>query len=371
VRILHVQKVSGVGGSERHLLSLLPALTEAGAEVRMFVAATGRSEEFTDRLRDADIACSIAPAGPDANPRLVAALRREIRTYRPAVVHTHLVHADLHGQLAARATGVPGISSVHGTPSFYLREPYRTARRIAGRWSIRTIAISEHVRRFVERMRFARPGTARMVHYGIDASGWQSSNGERAAARARFGIANGEVAIGIASRLIAGKGHWTLLDACASAFREAPHLRLLIAGDGPLRDELARRIDHLGLGERARCLGFVTDVRGFMGACDALAFPTQPELSEGFGLAALEAMAAARPVIATNVGSLPEVVSDEVTGLLVEPQDVAALAAGLVRLAEDPALRLELGEQGLIRAREEFSLTAMVQRTLSVYDEAS
>jgi hypothetical protein len=146
MRVLHVQKVSGIGGSERHLLSLLPALAETGVEVRMFVAATGRSEEFTDRLQDLGLRCSIAPAGPDANPRLVAALRREIRTSRPTVVHTHLVHADLHGQLAARVTGVPGISSVHGTPSFYQREPYRTARRIAGRWSVRTIAISEHVR---------------------------------------------------------------------------------------------------------------------------------------------------------------------------------------------------------------------------------
>ena len=82
----------------------------------------------------------------------------------------------------------------------------------------------------------------------------------------------------------------------------------MIAGDGPLRAELARRAGELGLGERVRFLGFVTDVRRFMGACDALAFPTQPELSEGFGLAALEAMAAARPVIATRVGSLPEVV---------------------------------------------------------------
>ena len=86
---------------------------------------------------------------------------------------------------------------------------------------------------------------------------------------------------------------------------EAPHLRLLIAGDGPLRAELERRAGALG---DVRFLGFVADVGAFMNACDIVAFPTQPELSEGFGLAALEAMAAARPVIATAVGSLPEVV---------------------------------------------------------------
>ena len=264
---------------------------------------------------------SIASAGPDANPRLVAALRREIQTFRPTLVHTHLVHADLHGQLAARVTGVPGDLLRSWHPELL------PARAVPdGAPDRRTLEhpddrdLRARARASSSGLRFARPGTARLVHYGIDASGWPSSNGERTAARKRLGVADGEVAVGIASRLIAGKGHSILLDACASAFREAPHLRLVIAGDGPLRAELARRADDLGLGERARFLGFVTDVRSFMGACDALAFPTQPELSEGFGLAALEAMAAARPVIATRVGSLPEVVSDEVTGLLVEPR---------------------------------------------------
>ena len=78
-----MQKVGGIGGSERHLLSLLPALAEAGVDVQMFVAGTGRSDQFTDRLRDLGIGHSIVSAGPDANPRLVAALRREIRTFRP------------------------------------------------------------------------------------------------------------------------------------------------------------------------------------------------------------------------------------------------------------------------------------------------
>jgi glycosyltransferase involved in cell wall biosynthesis len=369
VKVLHAQKVSGIGGSERHLLSLLPALAEAGIEVRMLVAATGRFDHFTDRLGDLGIPCSIVPAGPDANPRLVVAVRREIRAFRPTLVHTHLVHADLHGLLAARLTGFPAVSSVHGTPSFYLSEPYRSCRRLAGRWATRTIAISEHVREFVERLRLARPGSVRTVHYGIDASEWPSSDKSRDRARTEVGIASDDVAVGVASRLIPGKGHVELLDACARARRKAPRLRLLVAGDGPLRRELETRSHELDLAERVRFLGFVTDIRAFMGACDVLAFPTQPQLGEGFGLAALEAMASARPVIATRVGSLPEVVSDEATGLLVDPQNVEALAAALVRLAEDADLRERMGEQARIRAQQEFSLERMVERTLGVYGE--
>ena len=187
----------------------------------MCVAATGRAADFIDRLRELGVSHSTVGAGPDANPLLVAALWREMRSFRPDLVHTHLIHADLHGQLAARLAGVHGISSVHGTPGFYLREPYRTARRIAGRWTTRTIAISEHVRAFVERLGFARPGTVRTIHYGIDASAWPSSEAERAAARTNLGIENGEIAVGVASRLIPGKGHSALLDAHARASRDS------------------------------------------------------------------------------------------------------------------------------------------------------
>jgi glycosyltransferase involved in cell wall biosynthesis len=357
-----------MGGSERHLLSLLPALAEAGIEVRMCVAATGRTREFTDRLRELGVPCSLVRAGPDVNPLLVGALWREIRRYRPDLVHTHLIHADLHGQLAARLAGTPGVSSVHSTHGFYGREPYRSAARAAGRAARLTIAISEHVRRYLEGLGIGRPGGVRTIHYGIDASRWLATDLERSRARTRFGLHANEVAVGIAARLMPHKGHPLLLEGYARAVREAPHLRLLVAGDGPLRGELTRRAQ--GLGDTVRFLGFVGDIRGFMSACDVLAFPSQPEFGEGFGLAALEAMAAARPVVATAVCSLPEVVGAPEGGILVNPKDPDGLATALIELSDDAALRTAVGERAHARARERFSLESMVERTLSVYREA-
>jgi glycosyltransferase involved in cell wall biosynthesis len=110
-------------------------------------------------------------------------------------------------------------------------------------------------------------------------------------------------------------------------------------------------------------------VRRFLNACDILAFPTQPEFGEGFGLAALEAMAASCPVIATNVASLPEVVGEEGAGILVEPGSVDQLATALVTLAEDAELRSAMGKRGHERARARFSLEAMVNGTLAAYEE--
>jgi glycosyltransferase involved in cell wall biosynthesis len=367
MRVLHIQKAKGIGGSERHLLSLLPALAEAGVEVRMCVAVAGRARDFTEPLRELGVSLAVLRAGPHINPLLVTALRREIRGFRPDLVHTHLIHADLHGQLAARLAGIVGVSSMHSAHSFYRREPYRSAGRVAGRSARLTIAISEHVRRFIEDLRLSRAGAVRVIPYGIDASRWLASDAERTSAREALGLDAGDIAVGVASRLVPHKGHSFLLRGHARASRRAPMLRLLVAGDGPLRADLER--EARGLDGRIHFLGFVPDIRSFLNACDVLAFPTQPEFGEGFGLAALEAMAASCPVVATTVSSLPEVVSAEETGILVDPGSVDALAAALVRLAEDATLRRAMGQRGRERACDRFSLKAMVERTIAVYEE--
>jgi glycosyltransferase involved in cell wall biosynthesis len=334
----------------------------------MCVAATGRAADFTGRLRELGIDHSVVPAGRDFSPPLVARLWREIRAFEPDLVHTHLIHADLHGQLAAQLAGTTGVSSVHSAPAFYTREPYRSAARVMGRRIRLTIAISEHVRRFVESVGLRRPEAVRMIHYGIDASGWLAGDAERSATRTRLELDSDDVAIGIASRLIPHKGHAMLLEAHAQASRERPELRLLVAGDGPLRTELERQAAPLG--GTVRFLGFVDDVRSFMAACDALAFPSQPVIGEGFGLAALEGMAAGRPIVATSTCSLPELVVAGETGFLVDPESSDELAAALVKLAERPDLRAKMGEAGHHRAREAFSLERMVERTVALYRDA-
>lgn len=334
----------------------------------MCVAAAGGARDFTQRLPELGIAHTVVPAGRDLSPSLLAALWREIRAFRPDLVHTHLIHADIHGQLAARLAGVTGVSSVHGTHGFYTREPYRSLARLAGHRAALTIAISEHVERFIESVGISRRGAVRMVHYGIDSSGWLASEGERDAARGALGLDRESIAVGVASRLVAHKGHSRLLEAHARASRDRPELRLLIAGDGPLRTELehqARALDG-----SVRFLGFVKEIRDFMGACDVLAFPSQPAFGEGFGLAALEGMAAGRPIVATATCSLPEVVAAGETGFLVDPESSDELAAALVRLAESADLRAKMGQEAHRRARSAFSLDSMVERTIAVYREA-
>jgi len=362
VRILHVQKVKGIGGSERHLLSLLPALAAAGDEVRMMVLAPAEDEDrFIDAMRAAGVEIFSTPAGGDADPRAARAIAREIRAFRPDLVHTHLVHADLWGQLAARQKGVRAVRTFHDVQGFFRREPARAAGRLAGRLARRTIAISEHVAGFVRELGLAPNSRVRVVPYGIDLTEAVPDAAARAAARTRFGMPRDAISVGMASRLIHGKGHDLTIEAVR---RSTAALDLAIAGDGPLRAELERRSDGA-----TRFLGQVDDVGSFLSACDLVVFPTVPALGEGFGLAALEAMAVGRPVIATRVGALPEVVEDGVTGLVVAP-DPEDLALAIGKLAADEDLRASMGLAGRDRAERLFGLDRMVAGTRQVYREA-
>jgi glycosyltransferase involved in cell wall biosynthesis len=369
MRVLHVQKVKGIGGSERHLLSLLPGLDAAGVEVRMWAAITDSGGRFVEALQERGVGVAEVAAGGLVNPGLARTLGTELRRFKPDLVHTHLVHGDLYGQLVARAQSIPAVSSFHGAHRFFRREPVRTAERIAGRFARQTIAISEYVRGFLLQSRLRPAGRIRVVPYGVDARDWAFVPDERAHERARLGLSSSDVAVGIASRLIPGKGHDLLLPAFAEARAQASGLRLLIAGDGPLRSEVEAASRQLG-SNAATVLGYVDDIRSFMASCDILVFPTLPSLGEGFGLAALEAMAAGRPVIATRVASLPEVVADGETGVLVPPDDPRPLADALVGLAANEQLRAGMGEAGRRRASERFDLRRMIASTLSVYRDS-
>ena len=370
IRVLHIQKATGISGSERHLLALLPRLGSTDVAVRMCVLVAGDGSRFVDALRRLDVDTVVVPTIADVDPLAIVRLAREIRVFAPTLVHTHLIHGDVFGRLAAAITRTPSVSTVHGTHEFYVRGPYRQLARAAWRSTKRIIAISDWVRAFLRERRLVDDTRVRVIPYGIDVDPWRESEGERTRARSELGIANDAVVVGVASRLVPHKGHLFLLEGLRRAAPRAAALRLLVAGDGPLRSSLevaARRGIPNGV---VRFLGYQSDMVRFMSACDALAFPTMPEFGEGFGLAALEAMAAGKPVLATRVGPLPEVVGDEDAGLLVEPHDPAGLAEALVRLAHDRSLRDRLGLAARARARDRFPVERMVERTRALYREA-
>jgi glycosyltransferase involved in cell wall biosynthesis len=172
--------------------------------------------------------------------------------------------------------------------------------------------------------------------------------------------------VAIVASLHERKGHAVLLDALALLAARGVEPLCLAAGTGPEGDALQDRARSLGITGSVRWLGQVADVRPVLAAADVVVMPS---LAEGLGVAAIEAMAAGRPVVASAVGGLPELITDDVQGLLVPPRDAGALATALERCLADPALRARLGAAGESRAAA-FSTAAMARGTVSVYERA-
>lgn len=189
---------------------------------------------------------------------------------------------------------------------------------------------------------------------------------ELQATRQRLGVATDELLFGSVGRLDRQKGLGIALQAFHRALPSLPKAKYMMLGDGPDRASLSRLVEELGLHDHVGLLGYVKQPAPIIKALDVLIMPSR---WESFGLAAAEAMAAERPVIASKVGGLQELVQENITGLLVEAGDVAGLAEAMVRLGSDAALRQRLGSQGRARIVERFSQDRMVDQMLALYEE--
>ncbi len=355
--VLHVGKVSGISGSEAHLLTLLPDLRARGWDVRFAHLHENEpgAAEFARRLGDAGVPVEGIRLPHAADPRAFARLLRVVRRTRPAILHTHLVHADFLGLTAGALARVPlRVSTKHGFNSFRERRPFALADRGVARLAHEQIAISAGLARYLAKTEGFAEHAFEIVHYGI-------------AAGPEPPLFTGGSRLLCVGRLVPVKGIDTLLRAFATALREQPDLTLDIAGDGPLRGELESLAASLGLGDEVCFLGRVEGVTAEMERAAAVIVPS---LGEGFGMVALEAAERGRPVIASAVGGLPEIVDDGRTGVLVPRADPSALAAAIVDLVRDPTRAAALGRAARERALGEFSLARCADRTEALYREA-
>jgi len=346
VKVVHVHRIRGIGGSERHLLTLLPALRERGLDVR-FVGLddpSGAPEPFYAEL---GVPFERLAAPRDLDPALAFRLARALLSLRPDIVHTHLVHADVYGVLAP---GTRIVSTKHN-PDPFRAGAFRFAERALTARASRVIAISEAVRRFCVEQVGLPPAKVVLVPYGLDAlpGAWAENPPLDLAFPLLLAV----------SRLAQQKG----LDTAIRALAAVPGATLLVLGEGPERAALESLASSLGV--RVLLPGRVGDVAALYRRADLLVHPAR---WEGFGLAMLEAMLAGKPVVAARAGSAPELVVDGQTGLLVPVDDARALARAVNELLADPERAAELGRAGLERARSEFSVAKMAERTIAVYE---
>ena len=362
MRVLHAHRVAGVGGSERHLLALLPALAARGVEVSFLGLddPRGDPEPFYAELQRAGIPCSRLRAPRDFDPALAVRAARAVRSRRPDIVHTHLVHADVYGALAAAAAGAALVSTKHNDDPFRAGA-FRHVERLLARRAASVICITGALARFSAERVGIPPGKLVVVHYGLDAP--PPSWGENPV----VALPEGARLLLWIGRLAEQKGYDVAVRALPQILAAEPGAVLVVLGEGPERGRLEALARELGVGEAVILPGRAGDVNAWLGRAELFVHPCR---WEGFGLVLLEAMLAGLPVVASEVSSVPEIVADGVNGLLVPPGEPDALARAVTAVLADAARGTALGEAGRTRAHERFSVARMAERTLEVYSAA-
>lgn len=350
-RVLHVCSDTNIGGAGRYVLTLLtqPALTE-----RFEVAVACPEGALAAALRRAGVKVLLYEgADVSFSRQALKSLYGLMRTWRPRIVHTH---GSLAGRVAAALAGARIIYTKHGLAAseeqaIQVRSPGALLKSLAVRlFAHRIVAVSEAVRQALIAAG-ANPERVRVIPGGVDLRAYESI------------AAPVPEVVGTVGRLSREKGMDVLVEAMGTLQGQA---RLLVGGDGPQRAALEQQVSALGLGDAVALAGFVNDVPAFLSGIGVFAAPSR---SEGLGLVILEAMAAGRPVVASRVGGIPEVVADGETGLLVPPEDAGALAAAIRRLLEDPVTARRMGEAGRQRVAERYSAERTANLTASLYEE--
>ena len=368
MKVLHVITDTNFGGAGRYLLYLLSQPAFNSIEV----AVACPEGELGKRIDAAGIR-RIPISGRDMSygHKLTWELIRVIGRERPHVVHTH---SCLSGRLAARLRGVPVVYTKHNQVRIPNEKgvtppPPEPVRRVlnglvASALSDRVIAVSEGAAR-----ELAESGVKKSmivpIPNGIDLApykvAWKKRQAESRGASAKRGFLVGTVA-----RLHRQKALDVMLEAAKLVLASEPSTRFVIAGTGPMEDQLKAKIRELKLEPYVKMPGFVSDVPAFLAGLDIYVLSSD---YEGIALALVEATASGLPVVATSVGGVPEVIVDGFNGLLVPPRQPKALAQAIVRLLVDPDLARRMGDAGRKRAEELFDAKVMAEKTVKVYEE--
>lgn len=359
--IVHVVHSLAVGGLENGVVNLV---NTAGPDLRHAIVCLTEAGAMRYRLKPTVEVCAI---GKRPGQDLAAFLRlvKLLRKLRPAIVHSRN-WATFDAIPAARLAGVRVV--VHGEHGRDISDPEGRNRR--RNWIRRVLAplVSHFVTVSRDLERWLRDDVGlpadriSTIHNGVDLSRFART--DRLESRDKLGLPAGAIVIGTVGRLDPVKDQAALVHALAALTHAHPEALLIIAGDGPCRQDLARLVGTLGLARRVHLLGECRDVPLVLGAMDLFVLPS---IAEGMSNTLLEAMAAGLPVIATRVGGNPELVEDGVNGRLVCAQDPPGLHEAMAAYVDDPHLRALHGKASRERAVECFGLDRMAEAYAGLY----
>lgn len=358
--VLHLTETSDTGGAENMFISLVENLDKKRYKSIACLLGDGW---LKTQLQRRGIETMVVPQPHSFDFPWLFRISRLLRDRSIQVMHAHEFAMNVYGSLLSKMTGIPIVTTVHGKNYYWEKWRRRLAYRFTARQST-MVAVSEDLKQFLMQ-RIAIPvGNIQVVHNGIDLHRYREIDRNNTIRR-ELGIDAKQPVIGTVGNLFAVKGQIYLLRACKAVAEAFPDFVLLIAGEGEELGSLEEEAGNLGIGGNIKFLGFREDVPSLLEAMDVFVLPS---LSEGLPLSVLEAFALQKPVVATNVGGIPEIVQDGATGYLVPPKNPEALAEKIIMLLRDPQRAANIGQAGRKRVEEAFSLEQMIQKYQSIYD---
>ena len=378
IRVLHVITRLERGGAPAVLLEVLQRCDTSQFEHHI---ATGLSQAPEDDMipfaKDTGFRVVVIPSLiRDIHPFLdIYALLKLyflIRKGRYDIVHCHTSKGGFIGRLAARLAKVRVIIySPHGDifEGYFGKIKTRFfiwLERFSARFTDKIITLTKSGIEPYIKAGIGQKSQFDYIYNGVDVERLRKRKVDRIQKRQEIGVENDCFLVVTAGRLVPVKGHTYLITALAQVITAIPNIRLVFLGDGELRGDLSGQVKTLGLEKHVLFPGMRSDVPEIISCSDLFVLPS---VNEGFGVVLLEAMAMRCPIVATNVGGVPEVVLDGETGILVPPGDPVPLARGIIQLLKDPSIALKMAECGYQRLKACFDIRETVSKTEHLYKE--
>ena len=377
IKVLRVITRLNIGGPAIHAILLTSALDDGVRFTSTLVAGTTAPHEgdMLDLARARSVEPIVLPAlGREINPLddLVALARmvQFVRRLTPDVVHTHMAKAGTIGRLAARICGVPLVVHTYHGHVFHSyfgaakTRVFLTIERALGLVTDRIIVVGDGQRDEIAGYGVAPPGKLESIRLGLELAPLLHAEAARGRLRQELGIDASTPLVGIVARLVPIKAHEAFFDTAVRIREALPRVEFLVVGDGERRQELETLVQRRGLSPAVRFLGWRRDMLNVYADLDVVALTSR---NEGSPVALIEALAAGRPVVATAVGGVPEVVINGDTGVTVPVADPRALADAVLTLLADRPLAERLGAAGRRHVYPRYDSSRLVDDVRDLY----
>ena len=350
-------------GAERMILQLAIRLDKGKYNVK--VLCLRKETPFMDEFVEAGV--DIRSLGMTRYFQLgpLAELYRFIRREKIDLVHTHLYRDAIYGRVLGKMAGTAAVVSTLHNSYVWRSKAQLLLDRITSHWADKIVAVSDAVRRYAIENEHIPPVKIMTIYNGIETLGFRIPPREVSELKRKLGFSPHELVIGSIGELTRQKGYRYLLESAPAILKEHPEVRFLIAGDGDLKTELKAQAERAGVSQKVSFLGYREDIPAVLNIFDIFVLPS---LWEGLPVVLIEAMAAGKPIVASDVDGNVEVIGEKEAGIAVPPRNPGALSEAILALIRTPSRRERMGRKGRERAEKIFDVRIMVRKYEELYD---